>query len=425
MSKDFHDFKQLYDLEPYRKTAEVDVIYVEELSKKDPQSGARFKVLTSETVFYPEGGGQPGDTGVFVDLKNNKTYEVLDTRYDFKASDTEEENPLIFHFLAEEISSDIPIRQEIDWERRFTHSQQHSTEHILAGLVHNKYGYMNVGFHLGREYTTIDFDGPLSYQEMQGIVDQANKIVWQNNPIDINVYTAEEAKDMEYRAKIELNNLVRLIDIPNVDVCACCGTHVKATGDIGLIICTNVEKYRNGVRITFLAGTRAYQYVREQQEISNALVQKLNQPYQKLETGVQQLENKVEELENIIINTTDSLWKKALNSTGNTGIIYIKEDIFSAKVLRNLFKTIEAPEDKSIVAFSEQKGNLTFFLFEPKERFNSDESIFKLLKEEFSARGGGSNNLAQGQIPVQNSGVSLEDIVQKVADVLDTELITI
>lgn len=421
MSKDFHDFKQLYDLEPYRKSAEVDVIYVEELSEKDPQSGARFKVLTSETVFYPEGGGQPGDTGVFVDLKNNKTYEVLDTRYDFKASDTEEENPLIFHFLAEKISSDIPIRQEIDWERRFTHSQQHSTEHILAGLVHNKYGYMNVGFHLGKEYTTIDFDGPLSYQEMQEIVDQANTIVWQNNPIDIKVYTAEEAKNMDYRAKIELNNLVRLIDIPNVDVCACCGTHVKATGDIGLIICTNVEKYRNGVRITFLAGTRAYKYVREQQEISNALVQRLNMPYLDLEEGVLRLENKVNELEALIEDTARSLWDKAINQSEQNSIIIITENIFSSKFLKLLFKNIES--NFSILALIENQGNINFFLHETENTYSSNESWYKHLKEEHNARGGGNAQMTQGQIQSNNIEAPLENFVSQLAEDLSANII--
>lgn len=423
MSKDFHDFKQLYDLEPYRKTAEVDVIYVEELSKKDPQSGARFKVLTSETVFYPEGGGQPGDTGVFVDLKNNKTYEVLDTRYDFKASDVEEENPLIFHFLAEKISSNITIRQEIDWKRRFTHSQQHSTEHILAGLVHNKYGYMNVGFHLGKEYTTIDFDGPLSYKQMQEIVDQANNIIWQNNPIDINVYTADEAKDMEYRAKIELNNLVRLIDIPNVDVCACCGTHVKATGDIGLIICTNVEKYRNGVRITFLAGTRAYQYVREQQEISNALVQRLNMPYLDLEEGVLRLENKVNELETLIEDTARSLWDKAINQSEQNIIIIITEKIFTSKFLKLLFKNIET--EFSILALIENQGNINFFLHEADDIYSSNESWYKYLKAEYNARGGGNAKMTQGQIQSKNIEIPLENFISQLAEDLSANIVTL
>lgn len=423
MSKDFHDFKQLYDLEPYRKTAEVDVIYVEELSKKDSQSGARFKVLTSETVFYPEGGGQPGDTGVFVDLETNKTYEVLDTRYDFKANDTEEKTPLIFHFLAEKISSDITIRQEIDWERRFTHSQQHSTEHILSGLVHNKYGYMNVGFHLGKEYTTIDFDGPLSYQEMQEIVDQANNIVWQNNPIDINVYTAEEAQDMNYRAKIELNNLVRLIDIPNVDVCACCGTHVKATGDIGLIICTNVEKYRNGVRITFLAGTRAYKYVREQQEISSALVQRLNMPYLDLEEGVLRLENKVCELETLVEDTARSLWDKAIHQSEQNSIIIITENIFTSKFLKLLFKNIES--NFSILALIENQGNINFFLHETNDIYSSNESWYKYLKDEYNARGGGNAQMTQGQIQSKNIEIPLGNFISQLAEDLSANIISL
>lgn len=395
LSKDFHDFKQLYDYYPYRKEVETTVRFSEELSQADEASSALFRIATDETIFYPEGGGQPGDTGEFI-LDDGSSINILDTRYELV-----DDEAIIFHYASEPLPEGSKILQKIDWERRFTHMQQHSSEHILSGLVHNKYGYMNVGFHLGREATTIDFSGPLNYEEMQEIVAEANRLIWKNNTITATVYTAQEAREIEYRSKIELDNLVRLIDIPGADLCACCGTHVKATGDVGLIVCTSVESYKSGTRITMLAGTRAFKHVRADQEVINELKIQLNSPTEELNEAVDRLSSKINELEALNENTANSIWNKTISKLNPTSLLVLDEEIFTPKIIKRLFKNI--PEDKTtLLVLKENENSFNFYLYENMEKYNSAASAFTLLKAKYNARGGGSSDLTQGQIPRDN-----------------------
>ena len=446
LTSDLHDFKQLYDFYPYQKTARVKVIAVEELEKADELSAAKFIILTDETIFYPEGGGQAGDTGYLYEITNSQSAEtskakkvrVLDTRYAYTSGSSEAK---ICHFTDSALPLGSEIEQRIDWERRFTHSQQHSTEHIISGLVHKKYAYKNVGFHLGRTETTIDFDGPLSYTQIQEIVAEANQIVWSNQELKIRVYTAEEAKSINYRSKIDLDNLVRLIEIPGADISACCGTHVKSTGEIGLIICTNIEAYKGGSRITFYAGTRAFKYVRKQQEVLNTLVQTLNLPFTDLNQGVERLDNRILELESTIKDTAESLWQKSIADITQDTIIHIQEKIFSPKQIKRLFKLLNKSSDDnihystvensdlksytnpSILVFLAQNENLSFFLFEDEAKYNSEISWFTYLKSEYSARGGGNHLMTQGQIRSENiSPLSQNKFIKELAKDLNAKI---
>ena len=415
---DYHDFKQLYDYEPYQRTSTTQVVASEALHKADPDSGAKYRIRlkTAETIFYPEGGGQPGDTGT-ITLEDGSQIQVLDTRYDLV-----DDEAYIFHYTDSPAPEQAEVKLDIDWERRFTHMQQHSAEHILSGLVHSTYGYMNVGFHLGREYTTIDFDGPVSYEEMQEIVYRANQVVWANNTITPVVYTADEAKKIKFRTKIELDNLVRLIEIPGADICACSGTHVAATGDIGMILCTKVESYKGGSRIYFYAGTRAYSYVREHQEIINELVVHQNSPAEELLESVKRLDKRISELESQIESTANSIWAKTMANLDSPAVIHITEDIFSTKILRRLFKSLD--EEARILVLMSQEDSFSFYLREPNDIYNSPSSVFNLLKLKYLARGGGGPDLTQGQIPLDNIASS-KIFPKQLAMELEAKCITI
>ena len=153
------------------------------------------------------------------------------------------------------------------WEERFMKMQQHTGEHIVSGLVHGKYGYNNVGFHLGSEDCTMDFNGELTEKDLLGIEREANRAVWENLEVQVLYPTEEELEKMEYRSKIEIEGQVRIVVIPGYDVCACCAPHVKYTGEIGVIKLTNVQRYKGGVRVTMLCGIRALlDYEKKQQE---------------------------------------------------------------------------------------------------------------------------------------------------------------
>ena len=159
--------------------------------------------------------------------------------------------------------------------------QQHSGEHVVSGLVHSRFGYNNVGFHLGSEDCTMDFDGELTKDQIAGIESEANRAVWKNLEIKTLYPSKEELDSMEYRSKIDIEGQVRIIVVPGYDVCACCAPHVSRTGEIGMIKLTHVQRYKGGARVTMLCGARALEDYRVKQrqagEISALLCAKENE----------------------------------------------------------------------------------------------------------------------------------------------------
>ena len=206
----------------------------------------RFAVVLDQTAFYPEGGGQPGDTGELDGVR------VLDTH----ARGGE-----VVHFCDGPLETGSTVRGMIDWARRFDYMQQHSGEHIVSGIIHRRFGYENVGFHMGADMVTIDFSGLLTMEDVREIEREANEAVWENLPIVVSWVDGEEKAQAVYRSKKALEGVVRLVTIPATDVCACCGTHVSSTGEIGLIKIFTCQKFHDGVRLEMLCGRRAYSYV--------------------------------------------------------------------------------------------------------------------------------------------------------------------
>ncbi len=202
----------------------------------------KYEVVLDRTAFFPEGGGQYADTGYLDDV------EVLDVK---------EREDVIFHTTAAPLDTGRTVAGRIDWEQRFDRMQQHTGEHIVSGLIHRRFGYDNVGFHLGSDYCTMDFNGPIPREALKEIEQEANRAVFQNLDIQISYPSKEELKELDYRSKIEIDGQVRILTVPGYDVCACCAPHVKRTGEIGLIKLVGMVKYKGGERISMLCGSRA------------------------------------------------------------------------------------------------------------------------------------------------------------------------
>ena len=219
-----------------------------------------FDVVLDRTAFYPEGGGQPGDTGFLSGVR---------------VTDTHEAGGEIVHYCEKPLEAGSTVEGEIDWAHRFSLMQLHSGEHILSGIVHRRFGYDNVGFHMGADMVTIDFSGMLTEQDIRSIEREANEIVWENRPVTIAFPSAEELPNIPYRSKKALLGDVRIVTVENADICACCGTHVTRTGEIGLIKIFSCVKFHEGVRLEILCGMRAYDYVNrliEQNRKNSALL---------------------------------------------------------------------------------------------------------------------------------------------------------
>ena len=201
-----------------------------------------YEIVLDQTAFFPEGGGQYADTGYLGDAK------VLDVQ---------EQEGQILHRTDQELPVGEKVTGQLDWELRFMKMQQHTGEHIVSGIVHERYGYENVGFHLGNEDCTMDFNGEIPVEDLQEIEFRANQAVWENLKIQILYPSKEEEKEMTYRSKIEITGQVRVVIVPGYDACACCAPHVDFTGEIGLIKLVGMQRYKGGVRVTMLCGGRA------------------------------------------------------------------------------------------------------------------------------------------------------------------------
>ncbi len=230
------------------------------------QNGECFEVELDRTAFFPEGGGQYADTGTLGGVP------VLDVQ---------ERGGHILHMTEKPLETGVLVKGKIDWPERFMKMQQHTGEHIVSGIVHGRFGYNNVGFHLGSEDCTMDFDGEISRDELAEIELEANRAVWKNLEVQTLYPSKEELAHIEYRSKIEIEGQVRIIVIPGYDTCACCAPHVERTGEIGVIKLVNMQRYKGGVRVTMLCGIRALaDYAVKQQEaeaISAMLCAKINE----------------------------------------------------------------------------------------------------------------------------------------------------
>src|SRR5665647_447084 len=223
-----------------------------------------FLLVLAKTIFYPEGGGQPCDLGLI------ENFSVIDVFEDKKTQ-------TIYHRLSHneqdierELGSKESVRCVLNWNRRFTHMQMHSAEHLVSGLAWSLFSGVNKGFHMGDEYFTIDilFQDNSEYKEFtQEMIDmlqlKANQAVWANVQVDTKYCsTLEEAQTYNLRKPLALDEDITVVLIGSIDAiydsCACCGTHIKFTGQIGLIAIIKVENYKGMSRFTIKAGLPAY-----------------------------------------------------------------------------------------------------------------------------------------------------------------------
>ena len=212
------------------------------------EENGKFIITLDTTAFYPEGGGQAWDVGT---LGESLVQEV-------READGE-----VLHYCDGPLTVGAEVTGVIDWQRRFDLMQQHTGEHIISGIVYQRFGYHNVGFHMGADVVTFDFDGEISPEALQEIEQEANRAIWENLPVHCFVPSREELPQIFYRTKRELPWPVRIVEVPGVDSCACCGIHVKTTGQVGLIKLLSCVKFHQGVRIEMVSGQRAYNYVNQ------------------------------------------------------------------------------------------------------------------------------------------------------------------
>ncbi len=211
--------------------------------KADPYG--TYEVVLDRTAFFPAGGGQRSDSGTLGGLP------ILGLRTDSARS-------VIYHTVAQPLAAGSAVEGQVDMEKRFSDMQNHTAEHILSGTIHTLYGYENVGFHMGEEEITMDFNGILTQEQLAPAEQKANQAVYADLPVTIRFREPDALRGISFRSKKNFESTVRLVEIEGVDVCACCAPHVARTGEIGLIKIIGFQKYKGGTRVAMLAGSRAF-----------------------------------------------------------------------------------------------------------------------------------------------------------------------
>ena len=225
----------LYNESAYTKTFTAVV-----LSCEQTQDG--FHIILDRTAFFPEGGGQGCDTGTLDGIAVN---------------DVQLRDGCVIHTLPSPLTPSKTVTGVIDWDARFDRMQNHTGEHILSGILHNTYGYDNVGFHLGDTQMTLDTSGELTEAQIADLEIAANRAVYENLPVTVTYPDADALAALSYRAKLELTENVRIVTIGDIDVCACCAPHVAYTGEIGCIRIIGAIRWKGGMRLTVVCGARA------------------------------------------------------------------------------------------------------------------------------------------------------------------------
>ena len=363
----------------YYDSAYIKEFEAQVLSCQEGKKG--WEITLSATAFYPEGGGQPADTGLLGNVR---------------VTDVHEKDGQVVHYTDGPLPVGEMVRGVIDWDRRFQHMQEHSGEHLVSGLIHQRFGYDNVGFHMGTDEVTIDFNGVLEWGDLMAIEEKANGMIWENLEISAVYPEKDELDAMEYRSKKELTGAVRIVSIPGGDVCACCGTHVERTGEIGLVKFLSMIHYKGGVRISLLCGKRAVEdYERKRDQVQKISVLLSARPGE-ISRAVEKLKDEEAKLQEKLVAAYDKLIASEVRDIKEgDGDIFILEPDFEAIQLRHLVnRLLEEKKGRTLLALGgAAEGS---FLYVLGSRDGDMRRLSRELNGLLNGRGGGSAQMAQG-----------------------------
>ena len=370
---------RLYDQDAYATKFEAEVLACEEVEKKEKKV---YQVWLDQTLFFPEEGGQSPDMGTIDGIK------VLDVQI---------KDEVITHTLAAPLAVGTTVKGVVDWKHRFYNMQQHSGEHIFSGIVHNRFGYDNVGFHLSDSIVTMDFNGVITAEDIEEIETEVNQAIIENIPVEVSYPTKEELKVLEYRSKIEIEGQVRIVTIPGYDVCACCAPHVRRTGEIGMLKVMNVQSYKGGVRISILCGFRALEAFRQKADIITELMAQFSTNQEALVENVTKLKNTNQTMKNQLASAKQELmeYKVAAIPEDSENAILFESDL-DTPVVRNVVNgLVEQFTGICAVFVGNDESGYQFIIGSKNKDCRQSAAA---LREKLSARGGGSDKMIQGSI---------------------------
>ena len=339
-----------------------------------------YSVVLDRTAFFPEGGGQLADTGTLGAVR------VLDVH---------ERGGEIRHYTDAPLTVGERVHGCLDAEQRRRRMQNHSGEHILSGLVHNAFGYDNVGFHMGADCMTIDFSGELTWEQLTELETQANAVVRENIPLHIWYPDADELKALDYRSKLELTENVRIVEIPGVDRCACCAPHVERTGEVGAVKILDCQRHRGGVRVSVVCGLDALEDYRARQEsvteISRALSAKRGEVAEAVRRILREQQAMKEKSDALALALIHYMAEAEPATDGN---LLVFSDILGEIAQRELVNLLvpKAGGFAAVFCGSDEEG----FRYVIGSRHVNLRAAAKTINAAIDGRGGGASEMIQG-----------------------------
>ncbi len=348
--------------------------------------GDTLLIETDRTAFFPEGGGQTSDTGRLGIADVENVQNIRGRIYHFV--ENSEEN-VKFFTIGKKITG------EICWKKRFSDMQQHSGEHLFSGIVHSLFGYDNVGFHLGSEVVTLDFNGILTKEGICKVELLVNKTVWDNLPVKVFFPSDEELSLIPYRSKKEIDGQVRLVEFPGVDICACCAPHVKSTGEIGIVEVVNFEKYKGGTRVSILCGERALSDLRHKLDENHAVSVLMSAKEKETAQAVERLKKEKESLDYEIVGLKREILSLKLASVKADKRIVIFDSALEGKMLQDFALALTQRAEEFVCCFCGESGSYRYCMVSDKL---DPLPYAKAMNEKFSGRGGGRGGIVQGTV---------------------------
>ncbi|MCI8842052.1 MAG: alanyl-tRNA editing protein [Oscillibacter sp.] len=370
--------QKLYYQDPYLREFPATVLSCE-------SAGEAWKVVLDQTAFYPEGGGQPADHGVLKTAGG-----------EIPVTGVHEKNGAVVHTCAASVEPGTVVTGILDWARRFDHMQQHSGEHILSGILCRLYHCDNVGFHLGAEAVTIDYNADITWEQALEAERLANAAVWADRETEIFYPSSEELAALDYRSKKELTGRVRIVEFPEADRCACCGTHVERAGQAGPIKVLSCQKFREGVRMEILCGARALRYLSTAYDQARAVGQRLSVKPLEIQGAVERLEEELSAAKVRMADLEQTAFAALAAGQAGRGDVLLFQSPMRPDSLRRLADAVGKSCGGLAAVFSGEGAKWSYALV--RGDGGDIAPLVKELNETLHGRGGGRNGFAQGSV---------------------------
>lgn len=383
--------QKLYETDAYVQEFTATV-----LSCAPAQGG--YAVVLDKTAFFPEGGGQPCDLGTL------GAAHVTDVHTD---------GTTITHTTDAPLEPGAQVTGRIDWPRRLDAMQQHTGEHILSGALHRLFGAENVGFHIGSPYVRMDTSIPLTAAQLARAEAEANAAVRADTPVHCYIPDAATLAATEYRSKKELEGPVRLVEAGG-DCCACCGTHLARTGEVGLIKIISAQHYKTGIRLAVACGQRAYDAVSAICADAEAAGRLLSAPAGSLTPAVENRQNGETALKQRIAALQNALADAYVKAAvpGQPAVLWAEGA--DGDGLRRIAMAVCADTNQVACALAPGGQGTSYALAAP-EGIDA-RALGKALNEAFAGRGGGKPAFCQGSLA--QPGLTPEAVREKVTTLL-------